>query len=206
MTKTTLFLIDDHAVMRMGLVSLLRTCKELEVVGDAGDGASGIVRALKLRPQVIIMDLAMPRLNGVETTRRLLAEWPDAKVLILTTFGTSDGLTEALNAGARGVILKSAELKELRQAIATVASGDRYVSEEIEQLMTDDPPVEPLSPRQTEILRLLVRGLSNTEIAKALGISLDMVREHTSVVFRKLGAANRTEAVAIALRKQLLKM
>ena len=205
MDKVSLLLIDDHTVMRMGLASLLRTCKELTVVGDAGDGESGVRKAMKLRPDVVIMDLIMPRMSGAEATKTLLEQWPEAKVLILTTFGTADGLSKALKAGARGAILKSADLSELRKAIADVAAGQAYISTEIRHIMDEDPPIEVLSPRQGEILQAIARGLNNTDIAKLLGISLDMVREHTSALFQKLGAANRTEAVAIALRKHLLK-
>ena len=200
---TSVLLIDDHAVMRMGLAALLGTCPEIEVVGDAGDGESGIRKALKARPDVVIMDLAMPEMDGAETTRRLLEKMPGAKVLALTTFGTSDGLARILDAGARGAILKSADLAELRKAIADVAAGRRFVSAEIEQIMTDDPPLPTLSPRQGEILDAIARGLSNTEIACQLGISLPMVKEHLSALFQKLNVANRTEAVALALRKRL---
>ena len=206
MDKVSLLLIDDHTVMRMGLASLLRTCKELTVVGDAGDGESGVRKAMKLKPDVVIMDLIMPRMSGAEATKALLGQWPEAKVLILTTFGTADGLSKALNAGAKGAILKSADLSELRKAIADVAAGQTYISSEIRHIMDEDPPVEVLSPRQGEILQAIARGLNNADIAKLLGISLDMVREHTSALFQKLGAANRTEAVAIALRKHLLKV
>ena len=201
---TSVLLIDDHAVMRMGLAALLGTCPEIEVVGDAGDGESGIHKALKARPDVVIMDLAMPEMDGAETTRRLLEKMPEAKVLALTTFGTSDGLARILDAGARGAILKSADLAELRKAIADVAAGRRFVSAEIEQIMTDDPPLPTLSPRQGEILDAIARGLSNTEIACQLGISLPMVKEHLSALFQKLNVANRAEAVALALRKRLL--
>lgn len=206
MDKTSILLIDDHTVMRMGLASLLGTCRELSVVGDTGDGESGLRLAAKLHPDVIIMDLIMPRMSGAEATKTLLGQWPEAKVLILTTFGTADGLSKALNAGAKGAILKSADLSELRKAISDVAAGQIYISTEIRHIMDEDPPVEVLSPRQGEILQAIARGLNNTDIAKLLGISLDMVREHTSALFQKLGAANRTEAVAIALRKHLLKI
>ena len=200
----TVLLIDDHAVMRMGLASLLGTCRELEVVGDAGDGESGIRKALKLHPDVVIMDLLMPEMDGTETTRQLLAKWPEAKVLVLTTLGTSDAFARAFDAGASGAILKSADLEELRKAIASVAAGERYVSEEIEQIMTEDPPIAELSARQKQILQAICRGLSNADIARQLGISVPVVKEHLNVLFSKIGAANRTEAVAIALKRQLL--
>ena len=152
MPPTTILLVDDHAVMRMGLVSLLRTCPELAVTGEAGDGESGLRTALEARPDVIIADLMMPGMDGITFTRELLARWPQAKVLILTTFGSSDALAHALQAGARGVVLKSADLAELRQAIAAVAGGQSYVSDEIEQILSNDPPLSDLTRRQREIL------------------------------------------------------
>lgn len=206
MKRISVLLIDDHAVMRMGLASLLGTCRELEVVGDAGDGEDGIRKALRLRPDVVIMDLLMPEMDGTETTRQLLAKWPRARVLVLTTLGTSDAFARALDAGACGAILKSSDLAELRKAIATVAVGKRYVSEEIEQIMTEDPPIAELSARQTQILQAICRGLSNADIARLLGISVPVVKEHLNVLFSKIGAANRTEAVAIALKRQLLEI
>ena len=215
MKPTTILLVDDHAVMRMGLVSLLETCRDVEVIGDTGDGESAIRKALKLRPDVVIMDLMMPEMDGVETTRRLLEKWPEANVLVLTTFATSDGISRALEAGAKGAILKNSDLKGLRAAIHDVAEGKRHCSAEVEQIMTDDPPIPELSLRQLEILNSIVRGLSNPDIARQLGISLPtrqlgislpMVKEHLTSLFAKLGVANRTEAVALALRKQLLKI
>ena len=206
MNKTSVLIIDDHAILRMGLSSLLNAKNDIEVVGDAANGKVGIQKALKLKPDVVIMDLMMPGMDGTETTRQLLAKDPDSKVLILTTFGTSDGIAHALEAGARGAVMKNCDFGELVMAIRSVARGSRYVSPEIERIIAKDPPVAPLSPRQAEILQSIVRGLSNPDIAKQLGISLDMVKEHTEALFQKLGVANRPEAVAIALRKHLLKI
>ena len=206
MTKIKTLLIDDHAVMRMGLASLLETTKEVEVVGDAGKGAEGVRKALATRPDVVIMDLMMPGMDGVETTRALLEKWPEANVLILTTFETSDGISHALDAGAKGAILKSAELDELMNALRAVAAGKPYLSSEIRQIMKKDPPVPELSQRQCEIIESITRGLSNNEIAEQLGIDRSTVKNHLSILFSKLGVANKAEAVAVALRKQLVKM
>ena len=206
MNKTTVLIIDDHAILRMGLTSLLNAKNGIEVVGDAANGRTGIQKVLKLRPDVIIMDLMMPGMDGTETTRQLLAKAPESNVLILTTFGTSDGITHALEAGAKGAIMKNCDFSELVTAIHTVAKGEEYISPEIKRIISNDPPIAPLSPRQAEILRSIIRGLSNPDIAKQLGISLDMVKEHTEALFQKLGVANRPEAVAIALRKHLLKI
>ena len=206
MNKTSVLIIDDHAILRMGLSSLLNAKNDIEVVGDAANGKVGIQKALKLKPDVVIMDLMMPGMDGAETTRQLLAKVPESKILILTTFGTSDGITHALEAGARGAVMKNCDFGELVMAIRSVARCSRYVSPEIERIIAKDPPIAPLSPRQAEILQSIVRGLSNPDIAKQLGISLDMVKEHTEALFQKLGVANRPEAVAIALRKHLLKI
>ena len=206
MNKTTVLIIDDHALLRMGLSSLLNAKNDIEVIGDAANGKVGIQKALKLKPDVVIMDLMMPGMDGAETTRQLLAKAPESKILILTTFGTSDGITHALEAGARGAVMKNCDFGELVMAIRSVARGSRYVSPEIERIIAKDPPIAPLSPRQAEILQSIVRGLSNPDIAKQLGISLDMVKEHTEALFQKLGVANRPEAVAITLRKHLLKI
>ena len=206
MTKIKTLLIDDHAVMRMGLASLLETTKEVEVVGDAGKGAEGIRKALATRPDVVIMDLMMPGMDGIETTRALLEKWPEANVLVLTTFETSDGISHALDAGAKGAILKSAELDELMNALRAVAAGKPYLSSEIRQIMKKDPPIPELSQRQHEIIESITRGLSNNEIAVQLGIDRSTVKNHLSILFQKLGVANKAEAVAVALRKQLVKM
>lgn len=206
MNKITVLIVDDHAILRMGLASLLNAKADIEVVGDAANGTLGIKKFLKLHPSVIIMDLMMPGMNGTETTAQLIARDPNSKVLILTTFGTSDGITHALQAGALGAIMKNCDFGELVTAIRTVAKGKKYVSPEVERIISKDPPVVPLSPRQEEILHSIIRGLSNPDIAKQLGISLDMVKEHVETLFQKIGAANRTEAVAIAMRKHLLKI
>ena len=206
MKKISVLIIDDHAILRMGLASLLNAKMDIEVIGDAANGATGIKKALRLQPDVVILDLMMPGMDGIETTAQLIAKVPASKILILTTFGTSDGIFRALQAGARGAVMKNCDFVELVNAIQAVAAGRRYVSPEVERIMSNDPPVAPLSPRQAEILRSIVRGLSNPDIAKQLGISLDMVKEHVETLFQKIGAANRSEAVSIALRKHLLKL
>jgi len=206
MNRIKVLIVDDHAIMRNGLTSLLRTSRDIDVIGSAGDGKSGIQKAVKLKPDVVIMDLMMPEMDGTEATRLLLQKLPDVKVLIFTTFSTADGIGHALEAGASGAIMKNVELPELVAAIKTVASGGRALSPEIEQILSEDPPLPELSTRQAEILHSITRGLSNDDIARLLGISVPMVKEHVNAIFAKLGAANRAEAVAIAMRKHLLKL
>ena len=200
-----ILIVDDHAVLRMGLSSLLDTKSEFKVVGDAENGEEAIAKHARLHPDVILMDLVIPGMNGVEITKRIHADDPAAKVLVLTTFATSSGIAAALEAGAKGALLKSAPFREITQAIKAIHDGRTYVAGEIERILAAEPPIPALSPRQTEILQSVVRGLSNPDIAKQLGISLDMVKEHSAALFQKIGAANRTEAVAIALRKHLIR-
>ena len=205
MSTIKILIVDDHALFRMGLTSILQTRGEFEVVGDAADGATAIRKACTLKPDVIIMDLMMPRTDGAETTALIRKEWPGARILLLTTFSTSDGISRALREGALGATLKNTNVEELYAAIRSVASGKRYLSPEVRQIMTDDPPLPALSQRQQQILASMARGLTSADIAKELNISFDMVRGHTKALLLKLGAGNRTEAVAIALRKQFIK-
>ena len=204
MDKTRVLIVDDHSILRMGLASLIGTRKDIEVAGDADGGPAALKKFMQLKPDVVIMDLVMPGMDGIETTREIVSRQPDAKILILTTFGTSDKIAAALRAGALGAIMKNAAFPDLVKALKTTARGERYVADEIERIMEDDPPVQELSQRQLQILEQMVRGLSNHDISVSLGISLDMVKEHATSLFAKIGAANRTEAVAIALRKQLV--
>ena len=206
MKKTTVMIVDDHAIFRMGLASLLGTAKDISVVGDAGDGESAVKKALKLRPDVIIMDFLMPGMDGAKATRRILAEWPEAKVVIFTTYDAANGIGHALDAGAKGAIVKKAEFDDLLDAIRAVSYGGTFISPEIAQVLKSSPATAPLSPRQTDVLELVTLGLTNEDIAYKLGLSAPVVRDYLKSTFAKIGAANRAEAVAIAMRKHLLKI
>ena len=206
MSKTKLLIADDHTLVRMGLASLLNMQKDMSVVGQAKNGAEAVTETLRLMPDIVIMDLMMPVKDGIAATGEIKAALPDAKIIILTTYTTSDGIMRALDSGAIGAVFKSDANDELLTAIRTVADGKKFISPAIKRQFRSDPPADPLSPRQTDILKGLVEGKSNTEIAKDLGISPTVVRDHTSIIFEKLGVTNRIEAVAAALRKQLLKI
>ena len=206
MKKTRILIADDHAVMRMGLSALIDSVEEFTVIGEASDGNEALELALRLKPDVVVMDIYMPGLDGISATKKIKESVPEAKILILTTFETSDGIARALSHGASGAILKSAANDNLIDAIQTVAAGKEYIADDVRRLLDDDPPITPLTPRQLEILTYVTRGLTNKEIASTLGIRVDSVGQNLSAIFTKLGATNRAEAIAIAMRKSLLKI
>ncbi|MBR3921811.1 MAG: response regulator transcription factor [Kiritimatiellae bacterium] len=197
---------DDHTIVRIGLRTLLGAEKDIEVVGEAKNGEMAVKEALRLRPDVVIMDLMMPKMDGAEATAALHEKLPETKVIILTTFGSSDGIAHAIESGAAGALMKTADDAALISTIRSVAGGKTVISPDIKRLLAEDPPIPVLTTRQTEVLQSMMRGLTNRDIAKQLGIRQDGVNEHVAAILAKIGAANRTEAVAIALRKHLLKL
>ena len=197
---------DDHTIVRIGLRTLLGAEKDIEVAGEAKNGEMAVKEALRLRPDVVIMDLMMPKMDGAEATAALHEKLPETKVIILTTFGSSDGIAHAIESGAAGALMKTADDDALISTIRSVAGGKTVISPDIKRLLAEDPPIPVLTTRQTEVLQSMMRGLTNRDIAKQLGIRQDGVNEHVAAILAKIGAANRTEAVAIALRKHLLKL
>ena len=206
MKKINVLIADDHAIVRMGLSALISAESDIEVVGEAKNGIEAVRESLRLAPDVIIMDIMMPKKDGIAATQELHEKLPTAKVLILTSVSASDGITRALAAGATGAVLKNAENQSVIDAIRVIVAGKQVIAKEVRRLIRKDPPAPQLSPRQQEILTSLTRGLTNEDIAKQLGIGLPSVKTHLVALFAKLGVANRSEAVAIALRKHLLKM
>jgi DNA-binding NarL/FixJ family response regulator len=197
---------DDHTIVRIGLKTLLSAEDDIEVVGEAKNGEMAVREAMRLSPDVVIMDLMMPKMDGAEATAALHEKCPETKVIILTTFGSSDGIAHAIESGASGALMKTADDAALISTIRSVASGKTVISPDIKRLLAEDPPIPVLTSRQTEVLQSMMRGLTNRDIAKQLGIRQDGVNEHVAAILAKIGAANRTEAVAIALRKHLLKL
>ena len=205
MKKIKVLIADDHAIVRTGLASLLGTQKDFIVVGEADDGASVVAKANALNPDIIIMDYRMPEMDGATATEKILSAQPDIKILILTSFSEAEGIARALRSGASGALLKTDDNESLIAAIRALAGGKTMMSPEIERILKDNPPEQELTDRQLQILDLIVRGLSNRDIAELLDIREDSVKKHANAIYAKIGAANRTEAVAIAMRKQLLK-
>ena len=205
MDKIRVLIVDDHAIVRMGMVALVNAQPNMEVVGEAKNGELGVKAALKLKPDVIVMDILMPVMNGVDATRAIIAVMPQAKVLILTTSTTASELAATLTAGAIGVIPKTTSNQTLISAIRSVASGKRVVTSEINEIIDNDEPIQDLTQHQLDMLTSIVRGLTNADIAKQFNVSENTVRKATSTIFSKLGVANRTEATAMAFRKNLVK-
>ncbi len=206
-----LLIADDHTVLRECLVTSLRASGDCLVVGETGDGISAIELAHALQPDVAIIDISMPRLNGVEVVRRLATELPRTRVLVLTMHEEDEYVVQVARAGARGYLVKNAATSELVEAIRTVAAGNVYFGpyatkvlvDQLQQPQPEDPYGE-LSAREREVLHLVVDGLTIKEIARRLGISAKTAENHRSRVLAKLGVRNSAELVRYAVRKRLV--
>jgi len=203
------FIADDHAIVRKGIAAVLEIVPDIDVVGEAENGRDAVSRVEQLRPDVILMDLVMPEIDGIEAIRRIKDRQPEARILVLTTFAGEDRIFPAIKAGALGYHLKDSRPEELVQAIRQVHRGEsslhpliaRKVLDELSR-PTDRPPTpDPLTPREIEVLRLVAQGLENREIAESLVIAEATVRTHVSNITGKLHVASRTQAALYALRE-----
>ena len=206
MKKIRILLVDDHELLRFGLSTLLQFQKDMEVVGGAENGAEALDLVRQLKPDVVVMDLMMPQMDGVESTQRILAELPATRIMLLTSFGTAADVIRAIRAGAVGALVKDSPNDKLIAAIRNVAAGKQAFSPEIKKMIDTEPPPPDFTSRQLEVLNAVTRGFTNADIADILHISPDAVKQHIISICEKLGAATRAEAVAIALRKHLLKI
>jgi DNA-binding NarL/FixJ family response regulator len=211
----SILIADDQELVRTGFRVVLDAEPDLEVVGEAADGLTAIEAAETLRPDVVLMDIRMPNLDGIEATRRIAAGGGSPRILILTTFDLDDYVYEALRAGASGFLLKDARAEELRHAVRMVASGDALLSPAITRRLIESytrrppPTVHPaplaeLTPRELEVLRLVARGLSNADIARELIVGDATVKTHVARIFSKLNLHDRAQAVVLAYESGLV--
>ena len=199
-----ILLADDHQVVRMGLAAIIAAESDMSLVGEASDGAEAVALTRKLAPDVVLMDLMMPQKDGASATAEILAANPDAKILVLTTFGESDEMKRAMEAGATGALIKDTPREELVAAIRKVADGQKVVSPEIAHVLANRTERPQLSPRQLEVLGYVAKGLTSKAISSKLGITADSVNGHLRAIFAHLNATSRTEAVATAMRLGLI--
>ena len=215
---TSVLIVDDQALVRVGLRKILEAEPETTVVGEAGDGDDAVAAAAELRPDVVLMDIRMPVLDGIEATRRIVRDHPATRVLILTTFGLDNYVYDALRSGASGFMLKDAPPEEIAAAVRIVASGEALLAPAvtravIEEFARQPPAAEPpgpapalaeLTPREQEVLDLLARGLSNPEICERLVISEATAKTHVARILQKLGLRDRVQAVIYAYETGLV--
>ena len=206
--KIKIILVDDHEMVRLGLKSFLNLQPDVEVVGEAGNGLDGINLALELKPDVVVMDLVMPEMSGVEATLKLLEEWKEAKILVLTSYLDNEKIYPVIEAGAKGYMLKTSSAAEILNAIQKVARGELAIEIEVDKKIKahDMQPElhEDLTARERDILRLLAKGYDNQTIADELFISLKTVKTHVSNILAKLEVDDRTQAVVYAFKHHLV--
>jgi DNA-binding NarL/FixJ family response regulator len=204
-----LVVVDDHPVVRQGLTSMLRWEPELELVGEAADGEAAVRLILEQRPDVVLLDLRLPGLSGVEVMRQVRPRAPGVRFLVLTTYDTETYIAPALAAGARGYLLKDATIDELMQGVRSVMAGKPALEPGVAARLLDrmaEGDGGELSERELEVLRLLVGGASNKGIAQQLTLSENTVKAHISHIFNKLAVQSRTEAVTVALQRGLVSL
>ncbi|KKF57585.1 response regulator transcription factor [Streptococcus uberis] len=208
MDKIKVILVDDHEMVRLGLKSFLNMQKDVEVIAEASNGRQGIELALELKPDVLVMDLVMPELGGVEATLEILKEWPEAKILVLTSYLDNEKIYPVIDAGAKGYMLKTSSAAEILNAIQKVAKGQQAIETEVDKKIKahDRKPNlhDELTAREYDILYLLAKGYDNQTIADELFISLKTVKTHVSNILSKLEVDDRTQAVVYAFRHHLV--
>ena len=203
-----ILLVDDHEMVRLGLKSYLDLQADVDVVAESADGRAGVEKALELRPDVIVMDIVMPEMNGIEATLAILKEWPEAQILILTSYLDNEKIYPVLDAGAKGYMLKTSSADEILQAIRKVAKGEIAIETEVSKKVqfhrNHIELHEDLTARERDILGLLAKGYENQRIADELFISLKTVKTHVSNILSKLEVGDRTQAVVYAFQHHLV--
>jgi len=195
---------DDHPLVRKGIASILANETDVVLVGEAGSGEEAVEQFRKLKPDVVLMDLRMPDMNGIEATRIIRAEAPETKIIALTSYDGDQDIYRAIEAGVRGYILKEMVHTEVLRAIRTVHSGKRLMPAEVAERLSEYFPQMALTPREVEVLRLVAKGMANKEIAHQLGTASGTIKMHIQNILAKLDASDRTHAVTIALERGIL--
>jgi DNA-binding NarL/FixJ family response regulator len=211
MSKIRILIVDDHAIFREGIRALLSDSEELEIVGEAGDGREALEKIQQLEPDVAIMDVAMPLMDGLEATRRIHKEYPGVRVLILTQYDSKEYVLPSLRAGASGCVPKRVVASELVSAIRAVHDGESFLHPSVAKLLVEDylqrterDPYDTLTRREREVLKLVAEGHTNRDIAEMLAVSVKTVLGHRTNVMEKLGIHNRTDLIKYAIRKGLI--
>lgn len=212
MNKIRLLIVDDHAVLRDALRALLSLSEDMEIVGEASDGVEAIEKVQELQPDVVVMDLYMPKMDGLEATHRIKKDYPRVKVLVLTQYDNKEYILSAIKAGASGYLPKKALSSELITAIRSVYQGNPFLYPSVASALienyrqrADEEPFDRLTPRMKEILRLIAEGNTSRQIAERLGLSLKTVHSHRAKLMEKLEIHNSTELIKYAVRKGLVK-
>lgn len=202
----SLLLVDDHFVVRSGLAASLELEDDLKVAGELDRGEMVAEAFGKLKPAVVLMDLQLPGISGIEATEKLITAWPDARVLMFSTFARDEEVQAALRAGVLGYLQKSSSREDLLAAIRTVAAGKRWLAEDLEARLKERTAEPEITPREREILTLITQGNANKEIAAILGIGEDTVKQHVSRILMKLRVNDRAQATAEAIRRGLVRV
>nr|WP_206698875.1 response regulator transcription factor [Shouchella lehensis] len=203
-------LVDDHETVRLGVAAFLSTQEDISVVGEASNGKEGVEQALKLRPDIILMDLVMDGMNGIEATREIITQWKEATIIIVTSFLDNDKLRPALEAGAKSYVLKTSTAMQIADAIRKTAQGIAVLDEKVQAQMissfrTEESLHQSLTNREKEILKLMSDGKTNQQIADTLFITIKTVKTHVSHILSKLDVDDRTQAVVYAFQQKLFK-
>ena len=199
-----IIIVDDHPLLRDGIRYLCLAASDVTLVGEAANGEEALVLCNQLQPDVVLMDLMMPGMNGIATTKTIREQCPDVRILVLTSFNTQDLLHQAIEAGANGYVLKDASTEDILNAIRLTYQGMTIMSSDVTDIFAASPADAIFTPRQMQVLKLMIKGLNNTQIGKVLKISPYTVRFHVSEILGKLGVSSRVEAVAVILQQKLL--
>jgi DNA-binding NarL/FixJ family response regulator len=206
MSRIRLLIVDDHPMMRDGIASAVRTQQDMEIAGEASDGSEAIQKFRALRPDVTLLDLNMPVMNGLDALQQIRAEFSDARIVVLTTYKGDVLANRALRAGALGYLLKSSLRTDMVGAIRSAYESRRYVPAEVAVALAEHMGTEDLSPREVDILRRIAAGMSNKEIAREFGISDETVKTHLKSAFAKLNVNDRSHAIATAMERGIFQL